>query len=91
MSVAGKEVIAPPAADEPSQVINLMDALKRSVELTQKKGAAEDGPEQRQGTGRAEAKIVVKDLGNVMFSKVFLILQGFARAWSASPSPCTRS
>jgi DNA end-binding protein Ku len=38
--VAGKEVIAPPPADEPAQVVNLMDALKRSVELTQKKGDA---------------------------------------------------
>jgi DNA end-binding protein Ku len=43
--VAGKEVIAPPAA-EPVQVVNLMEALKRSVELTQKKGTADaDKPE----------------------------------------------
>jgi DNA end-binding protein Ku len=42
--VAGKELVAPPA-EEPAQVINLMDALRRSVELTQKEGpsAADKG------------------------------------------------
>lgn len=34
--VAGKEIVAPPA-EEPAQVINLMEALQRSIELTQKK------------------------------------------------------
>jgi DNA end-binding protein Ku len=39
--VAGKELVAPPA-DEPVQVINLMDALKKSVELQQKTAPAEE-------------------------------------------------
>lgn len=37
--VAGKELVAP-AAEEPAQVINLMEALQRSIEETQKKGKA---------------------------------------------------
>lgn len=36
--VAGKELVAP-AVEEPAQVINLMEALRRSVELTQKNAA----------------------------------------------------
>jgi DNA end-binding protein Ku len=42
--VAGKEIVAPPAADEQEHVINLMDALRRSV--AQAKGSA--------GAGRAQ-------------------------------------
>jgi len=34
--VAGQEIVAPPA-EEPVQVINLMEALQRSVEQSQKK------------------------------------------------------
>src|SRR5262245_33938509 len=34
--VAGKEVVAPPAAEEETHVINLMDALKKSVQQTKK-------------------------------------------------------
>jgi DNA end-binding protein Ku len=38
--VAGKELVAPPA-EEPAQVINLMDALRKSLEQSQKNAPAE--------------------------------------------------
>lgn len=38
--VAGKEVVAPPAAEEETHVINLMDALKKSVQQTKKPAGA---------------------------------------------------
>ena len=41
--IAGKEVVAPPAEDVP-QVINLMEALQRSVEATRKAAAAGPKP-----------------------------------------------
>jgi DNA end-binding protein Ku len=38
--VAGKEIVAPPAAEEETHVINLMDALKKSVQQTKKPAGA---------------------------------------------------
>ena len=55
--IQGKEVVAPPAEDAP-QVINLMEALQRSVEATKKASAAAGGakPAKLVAPGAAEKK-----------------------------------
>ena len=55
--VQGKEVVSPPA-EEPPQVINLMEALQRSVEAQKKAGAAAAGakPPKMVAPGGAERK-----------------------------------
>jgi len=54
--IQGKEVVAPPAEDAP-QVINLMEALQRSVEATKKASAAAGAkPAKLVAPGAAEKK-----------------------------------
>jgi DNA end-binding protein Ku len=53
--VQGKEVVAP-SAEEPVQVINLMEALQKSVEATKTKAAAAGKPPKLAAPGGAEKK-----------------------------------
>jgi DNA end-binding protein Ku len=57
--VAGKEVVAPPAADEKEHVINLMDALRRSVAQAKSSPASRAqgsrGPQEREATRRGKS------------------------------------
>jgi DNA end-binding protein Ku len=58
--VAGKEIVAPPAAEHP-QVINLMEALKASVAQLQKPGEAKE-PEAAEA-GRPPKKVAASTRG----------------------------
>jgi DNA end-binding protein Ku len=51
--VEGKEVIAPPAEESPTVVINLMEALQKSVAEAKKAGAAADRPPRLVAPGTA--------------------------------------
>jgi DNA end-binding protein Ku len=59
--VAGKEIVAPPAAEHP-QVINLMEALKASVAQLQKPAEAEE-PEAAEAAGRPPKKVAPSTRG----------------------------
>lgn len=63
--VQGREVVAPPAADEEEHVINLMDALRRSVDQAKKpasgaRAQGSKGPAKRESTPRRRGKATRK-------------------------------